>query len=92
MTSPLQILEIPKDLADSSAESAVINRIPVTDISPSVFFGGELVPVKAIAGEEIEVTATIFREGHDALGADVLPTRTRENVPFQIDDGGRDAR
>jgi starch synthase (maltosyl-transferring) len=72
MTSPLQILEIPKDLADSSADSAVINRIPVTDISPSVFFGGEFVPVKAIAGEEIEVTATIFREGHDALGADVL--------------------
>ena len=72
MTSLLQILEIPKDLADSSAESAVINRIPVTDISPSVFFGGELVPVKAIAGEEIEITATIFREGHDALGADVL--------------------
>ena len=26
----------------------------------------------AIAGEEIEVSATVFREGHDALGADVL--------------------
>ena len=50
----------------------MINRIPVTDISPAVFFGGEFVPVKAIAGEEIEVSATIFREGHDALGADVL--------------------
>jgi starch synthase (maltosyl-transferring) len=50
----------------------VINRIPVTDIAPSVFFGGQLVPVKAIAGEEIEVSATILREGHDALGADVL--------------------
>ena len=50
----------------------MINRIPVTDISPSVFFGGEFVPVKAIAGEEIEISATIFREGHDALGADVI--------------------
>jgi starch synthase (maltosyl-transferring) len=30
------------------------------------------VPVKAIAGEEIPVTATVFREGHDCLGADVL--------------------
>ncbi len=50
----------------------MINRIPVTDINPSVFFGGAFVPVKAIAGEEIEVSATIFREGHDALGADVL--------------------
>jgi hypothetical protein len=61
MTYPLQILEILKDLADLSADSAVINRIPVADISPSVFFGGEFVPVKAIAGEQIEVSATIFR-------------------------------
>jgi len=72
MTSLRQILEIQKDLADSSATSHVINRIPVTDISPAVFFGEGFVPVKAIAGEEIEVSATIFREGHDALGADVL--------------------
>jgi starch synthase (maltosyl-transferring) len=50
----------------------LINRIPVTDISPTVFFGGDFVPVKAIAGEEIPVSATIFREGHDLLGADVV--------------------
>lgn len=50
----------------------MINRFPITEISPSVFFGGEFLPVKAIAGEEIEISATIFREGHDALGADVL--------------------
>ena len=50
----------------------MINRIPVTDISPVVFFGGDFIPVKAIAGEEIPVSATIFREGHDALGADVV--------------------
>ena len=50
----------------------MINRIPVTDISPVVFFGGEFVPVKAIAGEVIPVRATIFREGHDLLGADVV--------------------
>jgi starch synthase (maltosyl-transferring) len=69
----------------------VINRLPITEISPSVFFGGEFVPVKAIAGEEIEISATVFREGHDALGADVLlynhegveisRTRMRENYP-----------
>ena len=29
-------------------------------------------PVKAIANEVIPVSATIFREGHDALGADVI--------------------
>jgi len=50
----------------------LINRIPVTDISPVVLFGGDFVPVKAIAGEVIPVSATIFREGHDALGADVV--------------------
>jgi starch synthase (maltosyl-transferring) len=50
----------------------LINRIPITEISPAVNFGGELVPVKAIAGEVIAVTATIFREGHDAVGAQTL--------------------
>jgi starch synthase (maltosyl-transferring) len=50
----------------------LITRIPITDLSPAVIFGGELVPVKAIAGEVIAVTATIFREGHDALGAHTL--------------------
>ena len=50
----------------------MITRIPITDLSPAVNFGGELVPVKAVAGEVIAVTATIFREGHDALGAHAL--------------------
>jgi starch synthase (maltosyl-transferring) len=50
----------------------LINRIPVTDISPTVYFGGEFVPVKAVAGEEIPVHATVFREGHDLLGAQVV--------------------
>jgi starch synthase (maltosyl-transferring) len=50
----------------------LITRIPITDLSPAVNFGGELVPVKAVAGEVIAVTATIFREGHDALGAQTL--------------------
>ena len=50
----------------------MITRIPITDISPAVNFGGELVPVKAVAGEVIAVTSTIFREGHDALGAHAL--------------------
>jgi starch synthase (maltosyl-transferring) len=49
-----------------------INRIPVADISPAVFFGGEFVPVKTIPGESFEVSATVFREGHDQLGADVV--------------------
>jgi starch synthase (maltosyl-transferring) len=35
-------------------------------------FGGEFVPVKAIPGESFPVSASVFREGHDALGADVV--------------------
>ena len=50
----------------------MINRIPITDISPVVFFGGDFLPVKAIAGEELAVSAKVFREGHDGLGADVV--------------------
>jgi hypothetical protein len=34
----------------------LINRLPITEISPSVFFGGEFAPVKAIAGEEIDLS------------------------------------
>ncbi|MEN9698499.1 MAG: hypothetical protein RL448_454 [Actinomycetota bacterium] len=50
----------------------MINRIPVSDISPTVWFGGEFVSVKAIADEPIKVTATVIREGHDAKGAQVV--------------------
>jgi starch synthase (maltosyl-transferring) len=35
-------------------------------------FGGEFVPVKTIPGETFSVSATVFREGHDQLGADVV--------------------
>ncbi|NBQ98746.1 MAG: DUF3416 domain-containing protein, partial [Microbacteriaceae bacterium] len=38
----------------------MISRIPITDISPAVYFGGEFVAVKAIAGETIPVSATII--------------------------------
>lgn len=44
----------------------VYTRIPVTDVSP-VVEGGRL-PATAIPGEDIGVAATVFREGHDALG------------------------
>lgn len=46
----------------------MIGRIPIEDISPVVAFGGEFVPVKAIANEEITIAATVFREGHGGLG------------------------
>jgi len=50
----------------------MIGRIPVTDIRPVVDCGRW--PAKAAVGEVVPVTATVFREGHDAVGADVVVT------------------
>ncbi|MGF1431491.1 alpha-1,4-glucan--maltose-1-phosphate maltosyltransferase [Kitasatospora sp. LaBMicrA B282] len=50
--------------------SEPIGRIPVLDVRPAVE-GGRW-PAKAAAGETFEVSATVFREGHDAVGANVV--------------------
>ena len=50
----------------------MISRIPISDISPTVYFGGEFLPVKAIAGEVIQVSATAVIEGHEKLSAEVV--------------------
>ncbi len=48
----------------------MVERIPITEVSP-VIEGGRY-PVKAVVGEAVLVAATVFREGHDALGAGVV--------------------
>jgi starch synthase (maltosyl-transferring) len=48
------------------------NRFPVFDVMPSVYFGGEFRPAKAVIDEEVNVRATIVREGHDKPIAHVL--------------------
>ncbi|MCX5285054.1 alpha-1,4-glucan--maltose-1-phosphate maltosyltransferase [Streptomyces sp. NBC_00198] len=45
-------------------------RIPVVDVRPVVDCGRR--PAKAVAGETFQVTATLFGEGHDVVGADVV--------------------
>ena len=50
----------------------MISRIAISDISPAVYFGGEFLPVKAVAGETIQVSATAVIEGHEKLGAQVV--------------------
>ena len=50
----------------------LIGRIPIADISPVVYFGGEFVHVKAIPGEEITIAATVIRESDAAFGAYVI--------------------
>ncbi|GGR03744.1 alpha-1,4-glucan:maltose-1-phosphate maltosyltransferase 1 [Streptomyces cinereoruber] len=48
----------------------LMGRIPVLDVRPLVDCGRR--PAKAVAGETFEVTATVFREGHDAVAANVV--------------------
>jgi starch synthase (maltosyl-transferring) len=50
----------------------MVGRIPVMDVTP-VVEGGRY-PAKATVGEAFPVTAVVFREGHDALNADVVLT------------------
>ncbi|MFF4228101.1 alpha-1,4-glucan--maltose-1-phosphate maltosyltransferase [Streptomyces sp. NPDC001820] len=48
----------------------MIGRIPVLDVRPQVDCGRR--PAKAVSGETFQVTATVFREGHDAVAANVV--------------------
>ncbi|MFJ7969597.1 maltotransferase domain-containing protein, partial [Streptomyces sp. NPDC096324] len=52
-------------------------RTPVMDVRPVVDRGRR--PAKAVVGETFQVTATLFGEGHDAVGANVV----------LVDPGGR---
>ncbi|MBW1601530.1 alpha-1,4-glucan--maltose-1-phosphate maltosyltransferase [Streptomyces sp. JJ66] len=48
----------------------MIGRIPVLDVKPLVDCGRR--PAKAVTGESFQVSATVFREGHDAVAANVV--------------------
>ncbi|MEU3986589.1 maltotransferase domain-containing protein, partial [Streptomyces sp. NPDC026672] len=52
------------------SSTPAIGRIPVRDVRPAVDGGRR--PAKAVTGETFQVTATVFREGHDAVGANVM--------------------
>ncbi|WP_182377044.1 maltotransferase domain-containing protein [Nocardioides sp. WS12] len=52
----------------------MVGRIPVIDVKPLLEAGatGSRLAVKASVGEPFPVSATVFREGHDRLGAEVV--------------------
>ena len=55
----------------------MIGRIPILDVQPVVRVASELganTPAKAVPDERFGVSATIFREGHEMLGAGVVLT------------------
>jgi starch synthase (maltosyl-transferring) len=49
---------------------AVAGRIGIADTSPVV--AGGSYSARAVVGERIRIQATVFREGHDAVGANVV--------------------
>ncbi|MCW2860622.1 MAG: alpha amylase catalytic region [Actinoallomurus sp.] len=59
------------DPAPASVRSpAMIGRIPILDVQPVIDCGRW--PAKAVPDETFEVGATVFREGHEMLGAGVV--------------------
>ena len=51
----------------------VVGRIVVTDVTPQVSCGAY--PAKAVSGELVTFGAVVFREGHDAVGANLVLKR-----------------
>ncbi|MEU8653745.1 maltotransferase domain-containing protein, partial [Streptomyces sp. NPDC048737] len=54
----------------SAGDGTAVGRIPVLDVRPVVQRGRR--PAKAVTGETFQVSATVFREGHDAVAANVV--------------------
>jgi starch synthase (maltosyl-transferring) len=66
-------------------------RFGISDVTPAVEDGRR--PAKAAVGEVVTFGATIFREGHDALGAEVVlldPTGDEHRVRLRPLGGGLD--
>ena len=63
----------------------MISRIAISDISPAVYFGGEFLPVKAVVGETIQVSATAVIEGHEKLSAQVVLHDSKGKVVSRAD-------
>ncbi|GAA3493221.1 alpha-1,4-glucan--maltose-1-phosphate maltosyltransferase [Streptomyces prasinosporus] len=64
---------LPADTGPAPAPAVpatAVGRIPVLDVRPMVRQGRR--PAKAVPGETFEISATVFREGHDAVAANVV--------------------
>ncbi|MFE0250095.1 maltotransferase domain-containing protein, partial [Streptomyces sp. NPDC059010] len=56
--------------SSASGTGGGVGRIPVLDVRPIVQHGRR--PAKAVTGETFEISATVFREGHDAVAANAV--------------------
>src|SRR5512138_1578830 len=69
-----------------------IGRIAVVGVEPVVEHGER--PARSVTGEEFDVTATVFREGHESVGATVVltdPDGQEHQVPMIRVNAGLDA-
>ena len=58
-------------------------RLGISDVAPVVSCGS--FSARAVVGEHVPITATVFREGHDAVAANVVwspPGRRRRRPPL----------
>ncbi len=73
----------------SAPPQTPLGRIPVLDVAPCIDHGAR--PAKSVVGEPFEVTATVFREGHDAVNATVVltdPSGAEHRVPMTCHNPG----
>ncbi|MGO1167295.1 MAG: maltotransferase domain-containing protein, partial [Janibacter sp.] len=73
----------------SAPPQSPLGRIPVLDVRPCVDHGSR--PAKSVVGEPFTVTATVFREGHDAVAATAVltaPDGTEQRVPMTCTNPG----
>ncbi|WP_433889497.1 alpha-1,4-glucan--maltose-1-phosphate maltosyltransferase [Streptomyces sp. CA-111067] len=66
-------------------------RLAIDNVSPNAGYGDW--PTKAVVGEQLPVAATVWREGHGALGVAVRwsgPGRPAQEVPMVLADPGAD--
>ena len=67
-----KLLSVSKITGISYTHENPIGRLPILGVKPSVEAGRW--PAKAFEGEVIPFSANVFREGHDALGVELLLT------------------
>ena len=60
----------PERSSTAADRTPAVGRIPVLDVRPVVQRGRR--PAKAVTQETFEISATVFREGHDAVAANVV--------------------
>ena len=68
----------------------MVGRIVITDVRPTVSSGR--VPARSVIGQQLPVSAVVFREGHDAVGANVVVKRPdgAKAAPLRMQPGDND--